>query len=745
MLTLLLVGNLITHSELLQDNSPHDNVLPPTLQTSGDFLEQQNSKNQPPRPPVTANYYASSRHPSSSGTVLDGRRQNLQSRVSSVLVESFDNARTQNSQPYFNSIETFYDHSHEVITIVLKGSNVIEGFYTLSLENDVLTSTSNVVDMEEGTVSFQFQIHYSSLAALIYGHTYFVASVDLEGSDATTDRLSFTVESPPMCTGIDFKYRSEMNLSIVIVLDGQNFEPGTVHIAKFNNSISVEVTMDSEEQGTSEEILIGTSDGFMFGATYTLTSITPVGDAIQIRLYDLNDVTTRRKPAQIELLLGTSSSSDPSESCGDRNRPCSTIDQAWAIVMQTLIQTVRLTINSPTKQIVPIEIGRNQQVFLHRGISPKLVLPSSASMKDEDGMIVVHDASFEIEGVGTSGLSGPKSFLAQKVHPCQGVYVEIESPSLVFIYALSSSVIFKDSSVRGPSSSATNEDDSLCAWDTGAVHLVNSTTQIIATPFSNLPLGAINMEAGNLTIEASTFTYNGPNHTAFPSAHRNIHCSEDGEIEIVSLYGGDGTSDSNPHLWFSANDCSLEGDDEVNVDAPFFVPTFDLMTSKAELDKKKKQNFITIGGKTLIPCGLFLEVFEESKKKPNGKSIPFELTLESCKSFSETKIEFVLSQSALTTLDIQQELRFRLGFGHEQRTQSSAVLSLSAKERFANDGKRQLAWAIPVAIVGTLAIVGGVVVILLVCRRRSKNKAQTDDPKENNEMEKEEEKATQRE
>ncbi|KAK2961063.1 hypothetical protein BLNAU_3831 [Blattamonas nauphoetae] len=766
MLTLLLIAVLITHSELFQDNSPHDNVLPPTLQTSGDFLENHNSPNQEPHPPVPANKYHSSRRPSSSDTVLDGRRPNLQSTMSSVLVEPFDNAVSHNAQPHFHSIETFYDHSNGIIEIVLKGNSVVRGSYTLSLEGSDLTIPSSDVNMEDGTVSFPFPISESDPDTLNYGQTYLVASVSYGDADPTVGNLLFTVEFPSILHDIYVDDTSEMSYSIIINFLGHDFEPGAKYIAEFNNSISVQVTMDSPDHGTSEVIFLGTSDGFMFDATYTLTSLTPVGDAIQIRFYDLRDVTTPRQPTEFLFVLGNTGSPGPSESCGDWSRPCSTIDQAWAIVKRMQIQTVRLFIDSPTKQIAPIEIGRNQKVLLE-GVNSKLVLPSSASMGSESGMIVVHDATLDFDYVTVRIEKSELVFISAHGSTVNFDAVELTSTSpsvlflstdsstifithsamictlssLVFLSASSSDVTIVICSFLFISSSATNEDDSLCAWDTGVVHLFNSTTEIDSTEFQRLPSGAINMEEGKLTIEASVFTDNGPRHMLFPSARRNIHCSGGGVIEIKSLYGGDGTRD-HPSLWISADENVIITSDSLNVAAPLFIPTFNPRTSIAEGDKKSKQYVILISGETLIPCGLFLEVFEVLEDKSEGQSVLVLISDQSTTLFTETKVEMILDSSLLSHLDSANDLRFRLRYGHDQCTES-ALLSETAKRKLAFDAKRHLAWAIPVAIVGTLAIAGGIVVIILVYRRKTKNKAQTDE-----EQEKEEEKevdTTQRE
>ncbi|KAK2962333.1 hypothetical protein BLNAU_2576 [Blattamonas nauphoetae] len=81
--------------------------------------------------------------------------------------------------------------------------------------------------------------------------------------------------------------------------------------------------------------------------------------------------------------------------------------------------------------------------------------------------------------------------------------------------------------------------------DAGSVYpLVNTTASVTSSQFSCYSLGAINMEGGNLTIFTSLFSDNSPNHYLFPSACRNIHCSDEGQVKFGSLHGGDEISTS---------------------------------------------------------------------------------------------------------------------------------------------------------------------------------------------------------
>ncbi|KAK2957575.1 hypothetical protein BLNAU_7474 [Blattamonas nauphoetae] len=254
--------------------------------------------------------------------------------------------------------------------------------------------------------------------------------------------------------------------------------------------------------------------------------------------------------------------------------------------------------------------------------------------------------------------------------------------------------------------------------------LSNCVTTITSSQLHDLPEGALNMKGGSLSVETSTFHDNSPKGTLFPSARRNILCSENGKVNVGSLSSGDGSADKHPHLWLSSSDCVLSGED-VNTNAPFFVPTLS-SDSTSSWNKKEKEFDVTILGTTLIPCGLFLEVFDVRKDSSEGESFPIELTQQSAVSFTETNITFTLPASSLADLDSSAEWRGRLVFGLNQKTRNSFQIKMNSSGRLAESAKENMKWWLPLVLVlSTIAILVIVILVVLMRRRRRKDKAKT--------------------
>ncbi|KAK2945990.1 hypothetical protein BLNAU_19066 [Blattamonas nauphoetae] len=293
-----------------------------------------------------------------------------------------------------------------------------------------------------------------------------------------------------------------------------------------------------------------------------------------------------------------------------------------------------------------------------------------------------------------------------------------DSPSLIFIRMVGGRLTIETCSIVGskgtPSNYIGNSYSDLCEWDTGILNLVNSTTAITSTHLTHLSQGAVNMKRGNLTIRTSSFDSNTPHSSSFPSLRQNIRCSEGGEIEVGSLSGGDGKTD-HPHLWLSHEDCSLSGDD-VNVNAPFFVPTLS-SSSTSKLNKTEKAFSLSIAGSTLIPCSLFLEVFEKQKDGKEGKPKQYPLSQDTTTSFNESIIELSLPLSSLDGFDDALEWRGRLAVGKGAISATSFVIQENAVERRSRAAKENMKWWLPL-LVSLVCLLLLTLIVLFVCWRR---------------------------
>ncbi|KAK2950696.1 hypothetical protein BLNAU_14367 [Blattamonas nauphoetae] len=375
-----------------------------------------------------------------------------------------------------------------------------------------------------------------------------------------------------------------------------------------------------------------------------------------------------------------------------------------------------------TTQKEQITILSHHRVVISSGPStkPELFVSPSSLSESEKGMIEVSGGRLWLRDVDV---------------------VLSDSPSLIFIWMVGGQLTMETCSLTGLSSSPTSNElamnAGLCLWESGVLKLVSSKTKIKQTYLTHLSQGAINVKGGNLKIEGGIFHNNNPHSSSFPSLRRNILCSEGGEIEIGSLSGGDGKAD-HPHLWLSSSDCLVSGED-VNVDAPFFIPTLS-SSSTSKLNKKEKAFSLTIHGITLIPCSLFLEVFEVQKDGKEGKVVRIPLSEDSTDSFNETHIEMSLPLSSITGFDTSLEWCGRLVYGQKKCTETSFVIQKSSVERAAQAMKENMKWWLPL-VISLVSLLLLIIVVVFICWRRRKNHSTTEKGTKLKELDEEDEAA----
>ncbi|KAK2960231.1 hypothetical protein BLNAU_4784 [Blattamonas nauphoetae] len=268
-----------------------------------------------------------------------------------------------------------------------------------------------------------------------------------------------------------------------------------------------------------------------------------------------------------------------------------------------------------------------------------------------------------------------------------------------------------------------NEDGSICGWLRGLIELIETDTELNGVSMKEIAIGALWMRGGKLNITKSEFSQNGPSIADFPSARQNIHCEGEGVITIHSLSEGDGTKNS-PSTWMDVSECRMEGDEDI-ARSPLFVPTLSSTESTVETDKSGKQTAKVVG-KTLMPCGLSLEVFEwDSSKSVEGKSELVDLSTSSATHWNETEIMIPFSESDVVELNRKMEWRGRLVFGNGERTSNWMVVSglSSGNKSLGGVGSK---WWIPVLICVSCGLLVSVMIVVCVCLRRKQHSAQNE-------------------
>ncbi|KAK2943043.1 hypothetical protein BLNAU_22054 [Blattamonas nauphoetae] len=599
--------------------------------------------------------------------------------------------------------------------VFLEGRALLSRTGKVSLTDEITTweSLSNVVIVDDTHCTAEFAVGNNEMT----GQLKYKNSYTLKGSWTKTDGfvvndgITIVVPHPPAITHLTFPFSNTLHSGCFVTLTGTDLIVGNSLNVTLNNSLSFIATVTSETEAKSAEVQIGWPSTLQHNTKYEITSVKATNEAFASPTFDPAITDTAGSPVDPFIIYSDSgSSSDSSLFCGDLNRPCSSIEVGRKIMEGMGVHQTTMKIIESSTLSSSISISSNKRVMITKStdIEPTLRIPSSSSsMSGGEGgedvvLIEVEDSFLEMESLN--------------------VVVEWSDLSLSLIAASRSTVVLLSVSIAGQKErrlwNSIDLDGGLCGWESGFLKLVNSTTTITSTQLSHLWQGAINIEGGDLTIDTSTFRDNTPHSSSFPSLRHNIHCSKGGEIEIGSLSGGDGSSDTHPHLWLLSSDCELSGDD-VNVNAPFFIPTLS-SSSTSKLNKTEKAFCLSIEGKMLILCSLVLEVFEVTKDGKDGVSVPHPLSEETAPLFNETVIELSLPLSALSSLDESLEWRGRLGFGKDQKTATSFLIQKNARERRSEAVKENMKWWLPLVIVVCVVIVI-VMVVVLVCWRHRRN------------------------
>ncbi|KAK2945940.1 hypothetical protein BLNAU_19157 [Blattamonas nauphoetae] len=295
------------------------------------------------------------------------------------------------------------------------------------------------------------------------------------------------------------------------------------------------------------------------------------------------------------------------------------------------------------------------------------------------------------------------------------IQLDPSSSSFVFIHASHAHVTLSSCVVSGQSASNNEESriESLCQWTSGIFQLIEADTTMHGVVMKQLSQGAIFVQNGSLHIESSEFDDNAPlNIDSYPSARRNLFCTDEANVTIKSLSCGDGSSEKRPHFWMNFDDCTLTSE-VVPENHTHFVPTLS-EESTSEWISDSKTHRISIVGTMLIPCGLSLEVFEQKKDGTEGKRHRVALSAENGVILTETSIVIPILQSTLSeVLDASADLHCRLVYGQEQRTSTSF--------RLAPPSGGFPFWIIIVVVV-CVACVAAAVAVLIVCYVRAHQK-----------------------
>ncbi|KAK2949151.1 hypothetical protein BLNAU_15877 [Blattamonas nauphoetae] len=649
-------------------------------------------------------------YPSKPDRLMYGTEYNVTAfeRDSTVLMSSSTTFKTPSEPVRLEGADAVLSTTRVEAIVTLSGVKLTPGTWAIELIDTSTSATSSHQITLNSDLTFILPVSSSSSTeSLQYEHNYTIKAMSGNDPVVVNDEVFFIVPKPPRISTVKAVFANIINTTFHVELAGEGFPLKGIYNLTLTTGEIIPISFDSATSGlTTDSHLLGGAK-FEYGTTYTIESVHLSTDQSDHVLFDSPTFATGPKPKTIALNVD-SSSPDITAKCGD-DSPCSTIDAAWGIVDRLGISQWIANIITKTKQEKKVLIKNGEiGVFARVGfMEPILTIPSTASSSGQSGMVEVQKGSFELRDVN--------------------VEIGSSSTSFVFLSALEGVIVMHDSLIMGitpPSNEASEEDTSICGWETGLIRLENSSTSVFGTGFTQLPQGVFRMNGGDLHIVTSSFDGNSPMQSSFSSTRRNIFCSGEGIINVGAISGGDGQlAGSSAWMWLS--ECSLTST-SININAPFFIPTLDTANSSIKLNKKNKNYALSLVGSTFIPCGLFAEIFEydPNTKLETENHFLRELNT-STTSLSETAISFSLTSSELqANLNETFEWRTRLMYGNNETTSWLRLKDSLAAEKKAQLWKN-MKWIIPIVAACSVLLLFLLIIIVLLYRRKQK-KSQTE-------------------
>ncbi|KAK2952929.1 hypothetical protein BLNAU_12105 [Blattamonas nauphoetae] len=258
-----------------------------------------------------------------------------------------------------------------------------------------------------------------------------------------------------------------------------------------------------------------------------------------------------------------------------------------------------------------------------------------------------------------------------------------------------------------------DENDELCAWETGLIKITETPTTIYSSFFSHLPQGALHVNGSVVSLYNTVFIANSAKDPTYTSVSRNMRCLS-GAVEIENEQRENEESES---LWISTDDCVVKKGSEL-IAPSLFVPKLDVGKTKSVSNKNKSVS-IDLVGSMLIPCNLFLLISEVGSSS-SSEGLRIELTPSKFGWKDESSISVSLSSSELEKLNRTFGWNGTLVFGDGSTTDWFVVKASQSDERKALM-KQAMKWMIP--LIGGCVVALLLIIILIVLLRRRSSKA----------------------
>ncbi|KAK2958175.1 hypothetical protein BLNAU_6879 [Blattamonas nauphoetae] len=512
------------------------------------------------------------------------------------------------------------------------------------------------------------------------------------------ERVFFTVKTPPALESLSFSFATTAQTTFKMKVEGTNLPVGERFLFEFDVIGKIGVVFDSTQTGISTEEAIGWPDTVRFSTSHPLSSCTSDQNPLIIIPPDSRTLLTLQQPDPLVLLVNHSTHSNP-RFCGDPDRPCSSIDVAWAVATQYKAKNVHLHIVKTVTLSSSMSVAEETELLIAKWTSaanPTLRV-DVVDPVEEEGMMLV-------EG----------EMVVNEVD----IVVEVSSLLFVLIKVSVGTLTMEKVHLSGhtPTPTATTPTlEELCEWETGLIRLHDSTMETHSCEFSSLRMGVVWMDESNLSVVSTSFLNNGHNFPHFTSARQNTMC-RNGIIDILP------SETSRKDQWISSDECEVVMNGEIH-QSPLFVPILNSKQSEASFSKKKKGFDVVIVGEELIPCNLTLEVSNTptSQQTDHVQPVLIPLSFDTEDKWNETTISLFIPSADLDLLPSDQEWKAHIVYGKEQTT-DSFIFQPTLKERQSQVLRESLPWLIPVIIVSVLLLIVVLVIIFVVLYRQRKKK-----------------------
>ncbi|KAH7832579.1 uncharacterized protein MONOS_8661 [Monocercomonoides exilis] len=266
-----------------------------------------------------------------------------------------------------------------------------------------------------------------------------------------------------------------------------------------------------------------------------------------------------------------------------------------------------------------------------------------------------------------------------------------------------------------------NVDPFICEWNGSLADVVQSKSVISDTTFTNSANGGLSARGGTMRIEKGELVNNNPAIELYPSARRNIWCSDSTKLDIISVKAGDGVLPDSS-LWILNDGCELSGIASERPSA-LFIPVLHEVKS---LPISSGATNLTLFGELLLPCNLTLKLCFTS-----GDEEFIELHEINKDGFSsENEIQTVATSSQLENVREETEVSLCILFGNADSPSSTQPFILKNRsetkakgdERIAEGGNEKKSWWVVIVISSAVFIVLLAIIVVLAVRwRKAKN------------------------